>query len=93
MKIFRRIVFFLLSGIIFVCASILVTAPSGHQSLDSELCGLIFSELGILVWCAIFLQVEPKLARVGLIISIILLCLGIASGFAGALFNLRNGVN
>jgi len=93
MKIFRRSVFFLFCGIILVCASILSLAPRGNQSLDAELWALICSELGILVWCAIFLQVESKLARVGLIISISLLCLCIASGFAAAMFNLRNGIN
>ena len=87
MKILRRSVFALLCSIILVCTSVLLAARYGHhQSLDLELWALLLSELGILIWCTLFLSIEPKLARAGLIVAIILLGIGILSGFTKVMF-------
>jgi len=81
MKTFRRVLFYLLCAIILISFVIIELASHLHVNAPFlPACALIASLFALLVWCAVFLRVEPTLTRVALIILLISFCIAVFLG-------------
>jgi hypothetical protein len=69
---FRRILFFLLCAIFVALLGVIFLSGSPHLT-EYSVEFLYGSLLGILVWCSLFLKVEIKMARLGMVVAIIAL--------------------
>lgn len=68
MKIWRRVLFFALLAGVFGLA-VAVTIQYSHSDLAAHLGFIAIASLfGLQIWSAIFLKVEPDLARIGLLV-------------------------
>jgi len=70
---FRRILFFGLCAITVVALLGVIFLSGSPHLTEYSVESLYGSLLGILVWCGLFLTVEIKMARIGIVVAIIAL--------------------